>query len=215
MSKISDEIRRHEHKTPDLLISILTDALRNLDGIEDIQLKARVYDTIIRDSLIFTVVTKEALADYANRHDGKLPPAFSDIKNVPFFFRYMPWAFQRYLYNVMGTTKLTLIFRDKVDRDMHSNCSDIERFMTAGLLWDCINLGSFDEMKRLIKKVGKNVTKDYIFLKLLYHYNNRVVSGSDQEQEYIKLFAALEAKDKFIPFVEQKRIEQKAKSQKH
>ena len=93
--------------------------------------------------------------------------------------------------------------------DTDALCSDIERFMTAGLLWDCINLGSFDEMKRLIKKVGKNVTKDYIFLKLLYHYNNRVLSGSEQEQEYIKLFAGLEAKDKFIPFVEQKRIEQK------
>ncbi len=211
LNKISDEIRRHEHKTPDLLISILADALRNLDGIEDIQLKAKVYDTIIRDSLIFTVVTKEALADYANRHEGKLPPAFSDVKNVPFFFRYMPLAFQRYLYNVMGTTKLTMVFRDKFERDMHGNCSDIERFMTAGLLWDCINLGSFDEMKRLIKKVGKNVSKDYIFVKLLYHYNNRVLSGSEQEQEYIKLFAALEAKDKFIPFVEQKRIEQKAK----
>lgn len=209
LSKISDEIRRHEYKTPDLLISMLADALRNLDGIENIKLKEKVYDTIIRDSIIFTVVTKEALADYANSHEGKLPEAFSDVKNVPFFFRFMPLGFQRYLYNIMGTTKLSMIFRAKFEDDMKRNCSDIERFMTAGILWDSINLGSFEEMLRLIKKVKNNVVKDYIFAKLLHHYNTRVVSGSEEEKQYIKLFTALEAKDKFLPIVEQKKIEYK------
>lgn len=209
LSKISDEIRGHENKTPDLLLAMLADALRNLDGIEDLQLKVRVYDTIIRDTLIFAVVTKEALADYANRHEGKLPPAFADVKNVPFFFRFMPLGFQHYLYNIMGTTKLTMVFKAKLEADMSRDCSDIERFMSAGILWDCINLGSYEEMRRLIKKVKNNVSKDYIFLKLIKHYNERVLSGSDEEQQYIKLFAALEAKDKFLSFVEQKKIEQK------
>lgn len=111
--------------------------------------------------------------------------------------------------SVLGTTKLSMIFKDKFDEDMRRECSDIERFFSAGILWDTINLGSFDEMKRLIKKVKNNVSKDYIFLKLLYHYNNRVVSGSDEEKQYIKLFAALEARDKFLPYVEQKKIEKK------
>lgn len=211
LSKISDDIRSHEHKTPDLLISMLADVLKNLDGIEDLKLKYEVYDTIIRDALILTVVTKEALADYANRNEGKLPLAFSDIKNVETFFRYMPLGYQRYLYNIIGTTKLSIVFKNKFEKDMRRDCSDIERFMTAGIMWDCINLGSYDEMKSLIKKVKNNVTKDYIFLKLLYHYNNRVVSGSEEEQKYIKLFASLEAKDKFLSFLEQKRIEQKVK----
>ena len=208
LSKISDEIRSHDHKTPDLLIAMLADALKNLDGIEDIQLKTRVYDTIIRDGIIFTVVSKEALADYANRNGGKLPMALADVKNVPVFFRLMPLAFQQYLYNLMGTTKLTMIFKDKFNKDMKRDCSDIERFMTAGILWDCIHLGSFDEMKRLIKKVKNNVTKDYILLKLVHHYNEKVASGSDEEQLYIKLFAALEAKGRFLSLVERKRIEQ-------
>lgn len=214
LSKISDEIRSHEHKTPDLLIAILADALKNLDGIEDIQLKTRVYDAIIRDGIIFTVVSKEALADYANRNCGKLPMALSDVKNVPMFFRFMPLAFQHYLYNLLGTTKLTMIFRDKFNRDMKRDCTDIERFMTAGILWDCIHLGSFEEMKRLIKKVKNNVTKDYILLKLVNHYNDKVLSGSEEEQQYIKLFAALEAKGKFLSLVEQKRIEQRVKPKK-
>ena len=209
LSKISDEIRSHEYKTPDLLISLLADALRNLDGIENIQLKSKVYDTIIRDSLIFTVVTKEALADYANRHEGKLPESLSYVKNVPFFFRFMPLGFQQYLSNTMGTTKLSMVFKGKFENDMKRDCSDIERFMTAGILWDCINLGSYEEMRRLIKKVKNNVVKDYIFAKLLHHYNNRVISGSEEEKLYIKLFAALEAKDKFLSFVEQKKIEHK------
>ena len=209
LSKISDEIRSHEYKTPDLLIAMLADALKNLDGIEDIQLKARVYDAIIRDGIIFIVVSKEALADYANRNSGRLPMGLSDVKNVPVFFRLMPLAFQQYLYNLLGTTKLTMIFRDKFNKDMSRDCTDIERFMTAGILWDCIHLGSFDEIKRLIKKVKNNVTKDYILLKLVHNYNEKVISGSDEEQQYIKLFAALEAKDKFLSFIEQKRIEQR------
>ena len=81
--------------------------------------------------------------------------------------------------------------------------------MSAGILWDCINLGSYEEMRRLIKKVKNNVSKDYIFLKLIKHYNERVISGSDEEKQYIKLFATLEAKDKFLSFVEQKKIEQR------
>ena len=48
-----------------------------------------------------------------------------------------------------------MIFKDKFDEDMRRECSDIERFFSAGILWDTINLGSFDEMKRLIKKVKK------------------------------------------------------------
>lgn len=215
LSKISDQIRSHEHKTPDLLIAMLADALKNLDGIEDIQLKAKVYDSIIRDGIIFTVVSKEALADYANHHGGKLPMVLSDVKNVPLFFRFMPLAFQHYLYNLLGTTKLTMIFKDKLDKDMNRECTDIERFMTAGILWDCIHLGSFEEMKKLIKKVKNNVTKDYILFKLVQHYNEKVISGSDDEQQYIKLFAALEAKGKFLSLVEQKRIEQRVKPKRN
>lgn len=209
LSKISDEIRSHEHKTPDLLISLLADSLKNLDGIEDIQLKERVYETIIRDSIIFTVVTKEALANYANKNKGRLPLAFADVKNVPFFFRFMPLAFQEYLSTLLGTTKLTAVFKKKFNTDMNRDCSDIERFLSVGILWDCVHLGCSEEMKRLIKKVKNNVTKDYILVKMVEHYNNKVISGSEEEKQYIKLFAALEAKDKFLPLVEQKRIEQK------
>lgn len=121
----------------------------------------------------------------------------------------MPLGFQQYLSNTMGTTKLSMVFKGKFENDMKRDCSDIERFMTAGILWDCINLGSYEEMRRLIKKVKNNVVKDYIFAKLLHHYNNRVISGSEEEKLYIKLFAALEAKDKFLSFVEQKKIEHK------
>ena len=97
---------------------------------------------------------------------------------------------------------------------MSRDCSDIERFMTAGILWDCIHMGSFEEMRRLIKKVKNNVTKDYILLKLVHHYNDNVLSGSEEEQKYIKLFAALEAKGKFLSLVEQKRIEQRVTPKK-
>ena len=68
---------------------------------------------------------------------------------------------------------------------------------------------------QLIKKVKNNVTKDYILLKLVHHYNEKVLSGSEEEQQYIKLFAALEAKGKFLSLVEQKRIEQKVKPKKN
>ena len=98
---------------------------------------------------------------------------------------------------------------------MNRECTDIERFMTAGILWDCIHLGSFEEMKKLIKKVKNNVTKDYILFKLVQHYNEKVISGSDDEQQYIKLFAALEAKGKFLSLVEQKRIEQRVKPKRN
>ncbi len=98
---------------------------------------------------------------------------------------------------------------------MSRDCTDIEHFMTAGILWDCIHLESFEEMRRFIKKVKNNVTKDYILLKLVHHYNEKVLSSSEEEQQYIKLFAALEAKGKFLSLVEQKKIEQRVKPKKN
>ena len=46
------------------------------------------------------------------------------------------------------------------------------------------------------------------------HYNEKIISGSEEERQYIKLFAALEAKGKFLSLVEQKRIEQRVMRKK-
>lgn len=68
-----------------------------------------MYDAIIRDGGILTVVSKKTLADYANHNGGRLPMAQFDVKNVPVFFRFRPFAFQQNLDNHLGTTKLIMI----------------------------------------------------------------------------------------------------------
>ncbi len=209
LSQISDKFYEPQSLSPVTLVLMLCKALRNLDGVEDTALKQKVYNSIVKNSLILTVIAQAQLAFYANNHDGKLPPIYSDVKNIEAFFRFMPLNMQCTLSEILATRKLHNFFEGKYSKDVRENASDVEKFMSIGMMWDSTDLENKKQMKSFIKQLGKNSVQDYVLIKLLYNFNNKVLIGSEEEDEYIDLLAELKVAQKTIkPFGKSKFIRQ-------
>lgn len=165
--------------------------------------------------MILTVIVKDQLAQYANNHNGALPAAYSDIKNVGAFFRYMPLSMQCTLGEIMATRKLLNFFENKYNEDEKAKVSDVEKFITIGMMWDSTGLGNKKQIKSFIKQMGNNSSQDYVLLKLLYYFNNKVALGSEEEDEYIDLLAELKVKQKAIKPIEKSRLKKKMKDSRN
>ena len=199
LSKISDEIIHSSQVTPELLIVLLCNVLRNSEGIEDVNIKQLAYKSIVRNALIWTIIFKNSLARYANEHQGQLPSVYSDVKNVEAFLRYMPFILQYSINRELGTNKLNSVFHSKLLEDRRSNISDIEKYMSIAMYWDNNGQDFFKEIRHLVKNLRNNCVQDYLIAKLLYFYNIRTKDGSNEERECIDIISDLKIKSKKLP----------------
>lgn len=194
LSRIKDKISQDEVLSMSNLLVMMSKALRNMENLEDMNLKQKVYNSIIRNSIVYNVLTKDYFAFYANSHNGELPPSFADIKDVYTFLRFMPFIFQDNLYDIIGTPKLQKVFETKLNNDLFSKCSDVEKYFSMAMMWDTFNVKYEKEYRKMIRSVGNNSVQDYLLLKLLYYFRNRVALGSEAEDIYIDLIAEAKVK---------------------
>lgn len=206
LSQISDKFYEPQRLSPTALVLMLCRALRNLDGVEDTALKQKVYNSIVKNAMILTVIVKDQLALYANKHNGLLPAVYSDVKNVGAFFRFMPLSMQFTLGEILATRKLLIFFEGKINKDNREKVSDVEKFLSIGMMWDSTGLENTKQIKSFIKHIGNNSSQDYVFLKLLYYFNNKVALGSKDEDEYIDLLAEMKVKQRALKSIEKSRI---------
>ncbi len=206
LSQISDKFYEPQRLSPTALVLMLSRALRNLDGVEDTALKQKVYNSIVKNAMILTVIVKDQLALYANKHNGLLPAVYSDVKNVGAFFRFMPLSMQFTLGEILATRKLSNFFEGKINKDNREKASDIEKFLSIGMMWDSTGLENTKQIKSYIKHIGNNSSQDYVFLKLFYYFNNKVALGSKEEDEYIDLLAEMKVKQRALKPIEKNRI---------
>lgn len=211
LSQISDKFYVPQRLSPAALVLMLSRALRNLDGVEDTALKQNVYNSIVKNAMILTVIVKDQFAQYANNHKGALPPAYSDVKNVGAFFRFMPLSMQFTLGEILATRKLLNFFESKYNKDVREKVSDVEKFLSIGMMWDSTGLDNKKLIKSYIKQMGNNSAQDYVLLKFLYYFNNKVALGSEEEDEYIDLLAELKVKQRLVKVIEKDQIKRQMK----
>ena len=214
LGKITDDFRSKAVFSPDRLIVLLGKVLRNLDGVEDLNLKQDVYNAIIRNTIIFTIIYKDALANYANNHEGKLPPQYNNVRNVDTFFRIIPFAFQWTLNEQMGTTKLCSVFLNKLKQDYKDGASDVVKYMSLAMLWDSASFKYLDQMKTFVKGVDKNAAMDYVYAKLLYNYYYRVKPGGKEEEMYEDLIIKLKKRKFKLGFMHKDQLRNELKEAK-
>ena len=209
LSKITDDFNRNQVLSPDRLIVMLGKALRNLDSVENIELKQKAYNLLVKNSIIFSVIVKDTLAAYANSHSGELPPSFSQVVNVESFFRFMPFALQWNLNDIMGTSKLESIFLRKLADDFN-----IERYFSMAMLWDNTGIKHSKEMKMMIKKVKRNSVLDYLYYKIRYYYYYRASEDSQEEQLCLELLLRLTKKGKKMKYLTDSQIKKQIRDAK-
>ena len=179
--------------------------LRNSEGVEDITLKQCVYNSIVKNALIWTLIVKNSLAQYANANNGSLPMYYRDVKNVEAFFRFMPFILQYSINLELGTHKLNSIFKKKIEMDKTSIVSDVEKYFSVAMYWDNNGNEYAKDIKSLVKSVKRNSVQDYLLIKLLDYYQYRTKKGSEEERVYINLISDLKIKNEKLP----KRIKDK------
>ena len=89
---------------------------------------------------------------------------------------------------------------EKIQKDISDkNCSDVERYFSVGLYWDCQGKDKYKPFKQLISKLSNNIVQDYCLFKLLEYFYLKVTPDSLEEENIIELISRLKLKHEKLP----------------
>jgi len=198
--KASDAIvRKTDNVNLELLIVIMSNVLRNSEGVEDYKLKSEIYNSIIRNSVAWVVLYKEWIVRYI-MDNNTLPPFIHKEQNVVNFLHMLPFNVQGGINYHLGTNKLTVPMKDKIQQDKQNNkCSDIEKYFSVGLYWDNQGKDKFKLFKELIRNLSNNIVQDYCTYKLMDYFYRKTTPDSPEEQLCIELLSRLKLKTDKLP----------------
>lgn len=189
-----NKILRKEGKiNPEILLILLSNVLRNSEGVEDISLKQDAYNTLVKYCLVWMILYRELLIDYVIKNE-KLPPAIPKEANLIQVLQNVPLSVQGGMFKHTGTYKLAPIVLEKIKNDSFGKSftgSDIEKFLSVALFADIKGQNYDKYLKKLIKSSGNNLVKDYILIKLLNYYYFRTKPESSNEETYLELLFEL------------------------
>ena len=155
----------------DRMLIMMSNVLRNSEGIEDLNLKREAYRAILKNALIYMVLHKESYIDYVLKND-RLPPSMPIEISFMNYLTNIPLFVQGGLYKFLGTPKLNSVILEKINDDKKSkSISDVESFLSVGLYAD-LQGNKFDkEMKTFINRIKTDsdnyIVSDYCFYKLI------------------------------------------------
>ncbi|MDR1896939.1 MAG: metallophosphoesterase [Prevotellaceae bacterium] len=187
-------IRKVDNFNLEILITIMSNILRNSEGVEDLNLKKEIYNSIIRNTVGWTVLYKEWIVRYVQKHNA-LPPFIAQESNLVSFLQLLPMNIQNGVNNHLGTYKLTPVMASKIEKDNHDKtCSDVEKYFSVGLYWDSQGKDKFKPFKELIKTLSNNIVQDYCMYKLYDYFYRKTKPDSPEAEQCIELLTRLKLK---------------------
>lgn len=181
------------------LLIILANVLRNSEGVENRALKMKAYRLQVKYSLIWTILYRESLIRYVLKYK-KVPASIPDNINFLTFIKFFPVNVQSGMNNHLGTTKLSPIILQKVKEDLKSeSVSDLETFFSVFLYADIQGNDYPKYLKEFIKKLKKNIVRDYALIKLVDYYYRRTRPDTQNEKIYLDLISDLRIKTLKLP----------------
>ena len=194
LSKIPDPskiLKQDGNNNLELMLILMSNVLRNSEGVENKMLKKNVYSSIIKYSLDWTIIYREYLVFYYMKNK-KLPPPFNKIKNFEYVLKFTPFHTQWGMKRHLGTQKLAPIILEKIQADeQNKSISNMESYMSVALYADIQGRDYPKYLKNLIKGLKNNIVRDYVYAKLINYYYKRTRQGSPNELIYIDLLAEL------------------------
>lgn len=200
LEQIPEEIVRVSDKfSLEKLIVIMCNVLRNSEGVENIELKKEIYNSIIRHTVAWSVWFKELIVRYVMEHK-KLPPFMPENSNVDFVLKFIPFCIQNGIQNHIGTYKLTTVMLSKIySESENKTVSDIEKYFSISLFWDNYGANFDRQIDKFIKRVGNNIVQDYLLVRLLEDFYRKTKSNSNEEEVYLELITQLKLKHDKLP----------------
>lgn len=194
-----DILKKNGEMSLEQLIIIMSNVLRNSEGVENLKLKKDAYNSIIKYSITWVVLYRELLLKNLIERKENLPEHLKKY-SYEYLFKYLPFHVQLGLNEQLGTYKLSPIILDKIKLDINEKKSDIESFYSVALYSD-IQGQNFDKLlKKYIKSIDKKkISIDYIFRKIIDYYYLRTRVGSDNEIMYLDLLWEIKMRRNKLP----------------
>lgn len=211
LNKISDnkkDIKGNKKIDFDRIMLIMTNTLRNSEGIEDLELKSNAYNDIIKHNITYSILYTQVVIRYIIEYN-KLPPSIPPYVSLEHILKNMPYHIQHSLNTHLGTQKLSSIIIEKIKNDSvgKSNTkTEIERFLSIALYAD-IQGQDFDiYLRKLVKSTKTIPVQNYLLFKLTEYLNKRSKEGSANEKLYLDLIADLKIRCQKLPKQVKERI---------
>lgn len=180
------------------LSKLLVLALRVIKNSEEVvdknnpNLKLEIYSKAIDKSILFAILNKAVFEMFLANQD-KLPK--DKVEEYKQMNQFLPLLHELFLFDKIGTQKLTSVIRDKIKYDKSTNVSDFEKALSVFLYAD-IRGKDYDKMvSEFIKDVKTKYIEDVIFFKLVTYYFYRS-KDDDSDNFYLNLIADLMIKSK-------------------
>jgi predicted MPP superfamily phosphohydrolase len=194
-------LKKEQRKSLETVLVLMTNVLRNSEGVEDLKLKKKAYEDIIRNTLIFILLYQFVIIEYYNKFNS-LPPNIPKDYDLKAFLRNIPFHIQLGMTNHLGTIKLAPVILDKIKNDTLGKSitgTDIEKFLSVFLYADIQGHDYHKYLKAFVKTVKNNVVMDYCFFKLMHYYYTRSKIDSSNDQVFLDIISTLKIRTEGLP----------------
>lgn len=198
------------------LLLIMSNVLRNSEGVEDLELKNEAYETLVKYLMVWAVLYREYLLDYIIQNK-RLPPSFPTHVPVPRILMDVPVFVQDGMFKHLGSSKLAPVILKKIKADalgLNTTKSDLEAYISVALYADVHGSNFPSHLKNLIKRVKNNPVRDYLHYKLIHYYYTRTAEGSSNEELYLGLLTELRIRSQNLSGSMKERIKKELKESK-
>lgn len=204
LNKISEqkkEIKGNQKIDFDRIMLIMSNVLRNSEGIEDLELKSSAYNDIIKHNITYSILYTQVVIRYIVEYK-KLPPSIPPNISIEHILKNMPYHIQHSLFTHLGTQKLSSIILDKINNDSAGKSNtktEIERFLSITLYSDIQGQGFDIYLRKLVKSAKTIPVQNYLLFKLTEYLHKRSKDGSANEQLYLDLISDLKIRSQKLP----------------
>lgn len=152
--------------------------LKNTEEIIEEDLKANALKSVITAGMAFAFFYKYFLERQVIKFSDKMDAKV--LQNINLLKDFMPLAYQIILFTTTGTGKLSLVLKEKLDKELtDSKISDFEKFITVFFLADIRGENYLPYIRRLIGNIEQAYVYDLIFFKLVSYYLLRSKTEED------------------------------------
>lgn len=157
--------------------------LKNTEEIENPTLKKESLEKIVECSLIFASLVKLYLVKIKNSIEND--PSVDDnfFNQYKFLYSFLPNIHQDLLSHIIGTGKLLVAIRDKLDSIINNpQISDFEKFVYTFLYFDLGKEDKYNYIELLMKNKRRIYTTDCIFMNLMTLFYNKNISEAEERK---------------------------------
>jgi predicted MPP superfamily phosphohydrolase len=186
------EIEKKERKfTPfkrmELLWTLSAQVLKNTEETEIENLKGDSYNCIIQCSIAYTIIHRMLLDNFIKNKTARKTKV---AENVLLLWKFLPLATEFVLYYLMGTKKLNVVIKEKIEKDHDSPVSEFEKFLSVFLYSDLKGTDNLKYIDRFIKSIKASYIYDMSLIKLMGYYFIRSKT-KESDKKYEDLLAKL------------------------